>query len=55
MTTMHQKDSKYKCDVNENKSMVNFDLILNNKQINKINDYGKYSIILFYFILLFIL
>lgn len=51
IATMHKKDSKYKCIINEKKSMANFDLIINNEKINKINDNGKYSII--YFILFF--
>lgn len=53
VTIMHKKDSKYRCTVNNKKSMVNFDLIIDNEKINKIKDYGKYLIVLFYFYLFY--
>ncbi|CAB4459538.1 unnamed protein product [Rhizophagus irregularis] len=40
ITIMHQDDSKYKCTVNDEKSVVNFDLTIKNNKINKIDDYG---------------
>jgi hypothetical protein len=46
---MHQDDLKYKIVVNDKKSMVNFDLTVNNNKINKVDGYGTY--LLFYFIL----
>jgi hypothetical protein len=52
---MHQDDSKYKCTVNDEKSVVNFDLTIKNNKINKIDDYGTYLAILFVICLLFIL
>ena len=39
---MHQGYSKYQCIINNNKSMVNFDLEISGKNINKINNFeGK--------------
>lgn len=52
ITTMHQDDLKYKIVINDKKSMVNFDLTVNNNKINKVDGYGTY--LLFYFILLII-
>lgn len=48
---MHEPDPKYRCIVNKKKSMVNFDLTIDNEKISKINDCGKYSIILFSYLL----
>ncbi|CAG8728559.1 8921_t:CDS:10, partial [Rhizophagus irregularis] len=39
ITTMHQDDLKYKIVVNDKKSMVNFDLTVNNNKINKVDGY----------------
>ena len=51
ITAMHQGHPRYRCIVNNKKSMVNFDLEISGEKINKVDNSGGNYFIMFFLLI----